>query len=397
MQIEEKSASQRLALFELGFRPFFSMAGIFAVVSMLLWMLMYQFSVPLPLAGLEPVIWHAHEMIYGYAMAVIAGFLLTAVSNWTGIRTWRGKLLVALLVCWLVARMAWILPITYSLPLAAGADLLFMCGLLLGVSLPVMRARQWKQLGILSKLGLMTLANGLFYAGALGFLEQGIRWGLYAGLYLVLALIFVMSRRVLPFFIERGVAEEFIPRNRVWLDRASLVLFLVWAILDVFAQQPTPVAWLSLGLVVLHGVRLVDWHTPGIWKRPLLWSLYLAYAFLVFGFLLKALSIWLGVSPYLPLHAFAVGGVGLMTAGMMSRVALGHTGRNVFEPPRIVTSLCAAVTLAMLARVVLPLIDGSHHALWIGISQLAWMAGFAMFSIVYIPQLMRPRIDGRPG
>lgn len=397
MQIEEAYASRRLALFELGFRPFFSAAGIFAVISMLLWMLMYQASVPLTLAGLEPVTWHAHEMIYGYAMAVIAGFLLTAVSNWTGIRTWRGMPLATLLVFWLVARLAWILPLTYSLPLAAAADLLFMCGLLLGVSLPVMRVRQWKQLGILSKLGLMALANGLFYAGALGLLDQGIRWGLYAGLYLVLALIFVMARRVLPFFIERGVGEAFVPRNRAWLDRASLVLFLVWAVLDVFAHQPVLVAWLSLGLVVLHTVRLVDWHTPGIWQRPLLWSLYLAYAFLVFGFLLKSPSIWLGLSPYLPLHAFAVGGVGLMTAGMMSRVALGHTGRNVFEPPRIIAFLCVAVVLAMLARVVLPLVDGSHYTLWVGLSQVAWMAGFAMFSIVYIPQLMRPRIDGRPG
>jgi uncharacterized protein involved in response to NO len=398
MQIEEMPASPRFALFELGFRPFFSTAGIFAVVSMALWMLMYQFSVSLPVAGsLSPVTWHAHEMIYGYAMAVIAGFLLTAVSNWTGIHTWRGAPLVALLACWLVARVAWLLPLDYSQPLAAAADLLFMCGLMVGISLPVIHVRQWKQLGILSKLGLMTLANGLFYAGALGFLEPGIRWGLYAGLYLVLALIFVMARRVLPFFIARGVGEDFIPRNQSWLDIASLVLFLVWAVLDVFAQQPMLVAWLSLGLVVVHAVRLFDWHTPGIWTRPLLWSLYLAYVFLTFGFLLKALSIWLGLSPYLPLHAFAVGGIGLMTLGMISRVSLGHTGRDVFEPPRIVAPLFSAVALAMLARVVLPLVDNGHYTLWIGISQIAWMAGFAMFSIVFIPQLMRPRIDGRPG
>ena len=398
MQVEEMPDSRYFALFELGFRPFFLAAGIFAVVSMLLWMLMYQFSVSLPVGGsLSPVTWHAHEMIYGYAMAVVAGFLLTAVSNWTGIRTWHGAPLVTLLACWVVARLAWILPLANSLPLAATADLLFMCGLMVGVSLPVIRVRQWKQLGILSKLGLMAIASGLFYAGALGFLKPGIRWGLYAGLYLVLALIFVMARRVLPFFIERGVGEDFIPRNRSWLDMASLMLFLVWATLDVFTQQPMLVAWLSLGLMALHAVRLFDWHTPGIWTRPLLWSLYLAYGFLAFGFLLKALSIWLGLSPYLPLHAFAVGGIGLMTVGMMSRVALGHTGRNVFEPPRIVAPLFAAVVLAMLARVVLPLVDNGHYTLWIGISQIAWMAGFAIFSVVYIPLLMRPRIDGRPG
>ena len=138
--------SRYFALFELGFRPFFLAAGIFAVVSMLLWMLMYQFSVSLPVGGsLSPVTWHAHEMIYGYAMAVIAGFLLTAVSNWTGIRTWHGAPLVTLLACWVVARLAWILPLANSLPLAATADLLFMGGLMVGVSLPVIRVRQWKQ------------------------------------------------------------------------------------------------------------------------------------------------------------------------------------------------------------------------------------------------------------
>jgi uncharacterized protein involved in response to NO len=397
MQIEEKPASRRFALFDLGFRPFFSAAGLVAVVSMLLWMLMYQFSVSFPLAGVPPMTWHAHEMVYGYTMAVIAGFLLTAVSNWTGIRTWHGIPLAVLLAFWLVARVAWVLPYTFSLPLAAAADLLFMFGLIVGVGLPVIRVRQWKQLGILSKLVLMMIANGLFYAGALGYLEQGIHWGLYAGLYLVLGLIFVMARRVLPFFIERGVEENFTPRNRSWLDITSLVLFVAWAVLDVFVQQVALVAWLSLGLMVLHAVRLFDWHTPGIWKRPLLWSLYLAYLFLAFGFLLKTLSIWLGLSAYLPLHAFAIGGIGLMTVGMMSRVALGHTGRSIFEPSPLVVPLFIAVVLAALSRVVLPLVDNGHYTLWIGASQLFWIIGFAVFSIVYIPQLTQPRLDGRPG
>jgi uncharacterized protein involved in response to NO len=398
MQIEERSARPRFALFELGFRPFFSMAGIFAVFGMLVWMLIYLFSVSWPLAGLDPVTWHAHEMIYGYAMAVVAGFLLTAVSNWTGIRTWHGVPLAVLLACWFVARAAWMLPYAGSLPLAATADMLFMLGLVIGVSLPVIRARQWKQLGIVSKLGLMVLANGLFYAGALGLMEQGIYWGLYLGLYLLLGLIFVMARRVLPFFIERGVKEDFKLRERQWLDVASLVLFFSWAVIDILTHQSSSLlAWLSLGLAALHVQRLIDWHTPGIWQQPLLWSLYLAYAFLVSGFLLKAFSIWLGLSPYPSLHAFTVGGIGLMTVGMMSRVTLGHTGRNVFEPPRVVAFLFAAVVLAMFARVVLPLIDGGHYILWIGISQVAWIAGFAMFSMLYVPYLVRPRIDGRPG
>jgi uncharacterized protein involved in response to NO len=389
--------SRRFALFELGFRPFFSAAGMFSILSMLVWMLIYVFSFSLPLAGTTPITWHAHEMVYGYSMAVIAGFLLTAVSNWTGLRTWRGIPLFGLLACWLVARVAWLLPYSYSMVLAAITDLLFMIGLLVGIALPLIRVRQWKQLGILSKLGLMILANGMFYTGALGYLQEGTRWGLYAGLYLVLALIFVMVRRVLPFFIERGVGENFTPRNRSWLDISSLILFLAWVVFDVFLLQPMLVSWLSLALVILHSVRLYDWHTPGIWKRPLLWSLYLAYVFLTLSFLLKSLSFWIGLSPNVSLHGFAIGGIGMITAGMMSRVTLGHTGRNVFKPPPIVGFMFATVAIAMIFRVVLPLIDNNHYTLWIVISQLAWITGFSIFSIVFIPQLVRSRIDGRPG
>jgi uncharacterized protein involved in response to NO len=157
------------------------------------------------------------------------------------------------------------------------------------------------------------------------------------------------------------------------------------------------VSWLSLALVILHSVRLYDWHTPGIWKRPLLWSLYLAYVFLTLSFLLKSLSFWIGLSPNVSLHGFAIGGIGMITAGMMSRVTLGHTGRNVFKPPPIVGFMFATVAIAMIFRVVLPLIDNNHYTLWIVISQLAWITGFSIFSIVFIPQLVQSRIDGRPG
>jgi uncharacterized protein involved in response to NO len=370
---------------------------VFAVIGMLLWMLMYVFSTQLPIAGVAPVAWHAHEMIYGYAVAVVAGFLLTAVSNWTGRPTVRGSRLAMLTALWLLARSAWFLPFQFSLVLCAVADLLFMLGLITAVSLPVACARQWKQSGIISILCLMLIANGVFYAGALGFLDQGTRWGLYAGLYLVLALVFVMARRVLPFFIQRGVDEDFAPRNRLWIDVASLVLFLSWALLDALTPRAAPIGWLSLGLFVLHTWRLSGWYTAGIWKKPLLWSLYLAYAFLSLGFLLKALSVWQGLSPYLALHAFAVGGIGIMTLGMMSRVSLGHTGRNVFEPPPVLVPVFLLLLGSALVRVVFPIVDTAHYTLWIAVSQVLWILGFAAFSILYLPQLVRPRVDGRPG
>ncbi len=397
LSITERRPPPRFALFELGFRPFFAGAGLFAVIVTTLWLLIYGLGTPLRLAGLPPVLWHAHEMIYGYAMAVIAGFLLTAVGNWTGVPGLRGLPLVGLFLLWLTGRAALYLPGSPALPVAAAADLLFMLGLIVAVSLPVIQVRQWTQLGIVSKLWLMLAGNALFYAGALGYLDAGLRWGAYTGLYLVLALVFVMARRVVPFFIARGVDEPATTRNPLWVDIASLALFAAWALLDVFTRQTQWVAWLSVALLALHLWRLYDWHTPGIWRKPLLWSLYLAYGFLTLGFALKAWAIWLGGSPYLAVHAFAAGGIGLMTVGMMSRVALGHTGRDVFHPPTALVPIFTLILAGAAVRVLLPLFDVLDYRLCIALAQALWILGFAGFSLVYIPQLLRPRVDGRPG
>jgi uncharacterized protein involved in response to NO len=394
LQIEETSAPPSFALFELGFRPFFSAAGLFAVLSILVWMAIYVFSVPLAPAGLAGTLWHAHEMIFGYAMAVVAGFLLTAVGNWTGLRGLRGRALAALFLLWVIARGAYFVPTPWALPVAAASDLLFTLGLIVSVTLPILAVQQWRQLGIVTKLWLMLVSNALFYAGALGYLPPGIRWGLYTGIYLILGLIFTVARRVVPFFIEREVDEPFSARNRRWVDIASIVLFAAWAALDVFTRQAILVACLSLPLVAIHTLRLRDWYTPGIWKAPLLWSLYLGYGFLMLGFALKALSVWPGISPTLALHAFAVGGIGLMTIGMMSRVALGHTGRDVFDPPKAVTPMFALVGLAALARAVAPIFDPAHYTAWIAVAQVLWALGFSLFLANYLPMLIRRRLSG---
>ena len=383
-------------MFQLGFRPFFAAASLFGVVIVGLWMMAYIFSAPVAPDALPVAVWHAHEMLYGYTLAVVAGFLLTAVGNWTGVKSFHGVPLALLCLAWLVARIAIYLP-KYGISVAAAADLLFLLGLMVGVARPILAVRQWKQAGILSKLLLLLIASGLFYAGALGLLENGIHWGLYGGLYLVLALVLMMARRVMPFFIERGVDEKFQPRNRTWIDIASLVLVLVWSVFEVFTSHTQAIAWLSLTLFLLHAVRLYDWYTPGIWHKPLLWSLYLGYAALAAGSGLRTLSIWADISPLIALHTFAYAGIGMMTLGMMSRVALGHTGRNVFEPPVILGRIFAILVIGALCRIVMPLLEPELYRWWIGLSQLAWMGAFAGFAFVYLPILTSPRVDGRPG
>ena len=384
-----------IAILNLGFRPFFSGAAIFSFVSMLAWTGLYVFNWHWQPA-LPGVTWHAHEMIFGYAMAVIAGFLLTAVRNWTGVQTLHGLPLLLLFLLWFMARLL-LAGDSRWLAWAALLDGLFNLLLLIALAWPVFKVRQFKQIGILSKVLLLMLANLLFYAGALQIYPWGMQAGLYSGVYLVMALIFVMSRRVLPFFIERGLDGSVTPSNRGWLDAASLLLFIVFWLADIIDPDSLLVASLAAGLCVLHALRLAGWYAAGIWGQPLLWVLFLAYAAVIAGFALKVAVYLFGISPFLPLHAFTYGGIGLFTLGMMARVTLGHTGRNLLEPPAGVAWMFALLVIGSIIRVVLPLFDAARYTLWMGLSQLLWMLAFFMFMVIFLRMLYQPRADGQPG
>ncbi len=392
---ERPAAHAGIAILNLGFRPFFAGAAMLSLMSILAWMGVYVFH-----WQWQPVLpdmtWHAHEMLYGYALAVIAGFLLTAVRNWTGVQTLHGMPLLLLFLLWLIARLL-LAAGSGMLAWAALADGLFNLLLLIALAWPVFKVRQYKQIGILSKVMLLMSANLLFYAGALEIYPWGVQAGLYSGVYLVLALIFVMSRRVLPFFIERGLDEPGTLTNRGWLDGASLLLFIAFWLADIIEPDSLLVAWLAGLLCVLHAVRLAGWYASGIWARPLLWVLYLAYVAVIFGFALKVAVYVLSIPPSLPLHAFTYGGIGLFTLGMMARVTLGHTGRNILEPPAGVSWMFALLVIGSVIRVALPLLDAARYILWMGVSQVLWMLAFFLFLVIFLPMLHQPRIDGQPG
>lgn len=396
-QLEQPVPRGKTALLQLGFRPFFAGAAMFSLLSMLAWMGLYAFDMQWYQSSLPAMSWHAHEMVYGYGLAVIAGFLLTAVKNWTGVQTLHGIPLLLLFILWLAGRLLLAAGDRVQLVLAAGADCLFIALLVAAVAYPIVKVRQWKQLGILAIVVLLLAGNAVFYAGLLGLFPDGIRIGLYSGIYLIMALIFVMARRVLPFFIENAVDEQVSLKNRKWLDLASLVLFLVFWIADITAPDSLPVAVLAGALCILHAIRLADWFTPGIFRKPLLWVLYLGYTALVAGFALKAAVIAAGISPFLALHTFTYGGIGLFTLGMMTRVTLGHTGRNVFEPPATVSWIFAGMLAGAVIRVLFPLFDPLHYSLWMGLSQLLWISAFGLFLATCLPMLVQPRTDGRPG
>ncbi|VAW50176.1 NnrS protein involved in response to NO [hydrothermal vent metagenome] len=399
--VDSKPENFGSPILRLGFRPFFLAAGVFSILSMVIWMASYVFSVEIVFSGVPPNLWHAHEMLFGYVMAVVAGFLLTAIKNWTGEEVLRGKALAFLFLLWALARLLPLLPsvtaLTIPIEIIALLDVSFLFLLALACLRPVLKIKQYKQAGIISKLFLLMLCNVAFYLGVMGVLAEGVQWGLYSALYMVIALIFVMLRRVMPMFIKNGVDGDVTLVNRAWLDYSSLVLLVCLWISDVFTSFDNATTFFAVLLALLHTLRLAGWYTNKIWYKPLVWILVLAYAAFIFGFVLKALSITSGVSPFLSVHAFTVGGIGLLTIGMMSRVSLGHTGRNVFEPPAMVFWSFIALVLSFIFRVILPLLNMELYIYWIGISQVLWIIAFGIFVYVYAPMFLSARIDGRDG
>ena len=395
VQISEKSGQQdsrELALFELGFRPFFLGAGIFGMVTVALWAAIYLSGLSIPMQSISSFQWHAHEMIYGYGVAVIAGFLLTAVNNWTGMKTINSRLLALLFGLWLAVRFSFVFA-AEAMWVAALLDSLFGLILIVAVTRPIIVKKQWKQLAVVTKLMLILMFNGAFYLGVFGLLDNGVFWGIYGGLYLVIGLVLTMGRRVIPFFIENGVDYRVSLFNSLWLDIPGLIFFLGFFVSEVFLRHSLTSAWLALVLFVVNGIRLAGWYTPGIWKKSLLWSIYLSFWFITLGFLLFAASYWLALSPYLAIHAFAYGGIGLITIGMMSRVSLGHTGRKVSDPPKIIGYAFGLLLAGAVVRVILPLFDMTNYTSWIGLSQLLWVMAFLLFVVTYAPILIKPRIE----
>jgi len=330
--------------------------------------------------------WHAHEMTFGYAIAVIAGFLLTAIKNWTGVQTLHGFPLFLLVCLWLGARI--LLGLGYILP-ASVVDLIFLLMLLFAVVYPICQSKQWKHFLIVIVITLFFIANLVFYLGALGQIEKGVETGVYAGLYLVIGLILIMARRVVPFFIEKGIDQTVkIPMSKL-NDSISFTLFVVFFVLILLNSHQIILAYVALSLFLINTMRLITWHHSGIWRIPLLWSLYLAVGFICLGFLLVGLTSFMGISKYLAIHAFAYGGIGLITLGMMSRVSLGHTGRDVSKPPVMANIAFGVLILGAAIRVILPLFFPGFYSIWIASSQVLWILTFVIFVFLFIPVLVR--------
>ncbi|NWA05621.1 NnrS family protein [Pseudomonas gingeri] len=381
-----------LPLWSLGFRPFFLGGALFACIALAGWgvWLYGGFGNWQPFAG--GLAWHRHEMPFGFAGALIAGFLLTAVPNWTGGPGTHGWPLIGLFALWSLARIAWWLPLPGIWVIALQLPFLPMLAWLLGQQL--LAAKKRNNYPIVAVLGLLAVCQGLTLWGIVEQDDGLQRRGVLAGIWLVAALMSVIGGRVIPFFIQRGLGSSLPFVALAHEDKVLLLGTLLVALLTACGLGESAHPWLAalyLPLAGLHGLRLWRWYDRGLWRVPLLWSLYLAYGWLLMATL--GMAAWhLGwlVQQSLVSHGLAVGGIGGMILAMIARVSLGHTGRAL-QPPRALGWAFAALQLGALCRIVLvPFLD-----LGLGIAAALWSLSFALFLIHYTGMLLQPRIASR--
>lgn len=389
MLIQDRNAPppKGFALFNLAFRPFFLLAVLFAASAMALWGLSLSSPVSLPLT----VAWHGHEMLFGYAVAVIAGFLLTASRNWTGVRTPQGWALAGMAALWAVPRLGLpFMPSSGWLGLAV-ADIGF--DLLLTAVLARTLWRNPANLWIFPPLLLaLTAGNLAWWLAALGFWPEGHGLGLIVGQGAAIGVLLVMGVRVAPFFIEKRLNVPVTSRVPVAVYRTGAAFYGLLVMAELWGA-PFAVSLLAGALALITAWVLWRWHAPGLWREPLLWMLWLAGAWLALGFGLKALGDPMGLAR----HALLAGALGLATFGMMARVSLGHSGRVVYPAPRGTLAAFLLLALGAMLRVILPLAWPSSMVWAAPLAALAWALSFIAFLAVYAPMLWRPRVDGKPG
>lgn len=378
-------------LLRLGFRPFYLGAAAYGMLAIPLWIALLLGQVSLSLT-VPPVLWHAHEMLFGFTVAVIVGFLLTAGKAWTGLDTPRGIVLAGLVGLWLVARIAALIApyVVYAL-----LDLLLLPLVAAIFTTVLLRAGNRRNLPLAAILLLLALANGAFHAAVSGIIDIEPVRALHAGLAMIVMIECVIAGRVIPAFtmsVLPGVRLKVPPLLEKITLGTTAVALASW----VLAPPNVITAFVLCVAALLHAMRLWNWKPLRTRSRPILWVLHLAYAWLPVGLVLLALSQMgvLGVSS--GIHALAVGATGGLIIGMMTRTARGHTGRPL-QVSRLEVTAYLLVASAAITRVVLPLLAPEHLVIWLVAAAAAWGIAFALYLYVFAPWLVAARLDGKDG
>lgn len=375
------AASNRFALFDLGFRPFYLLAALLATLNVPVWVA--QWHGALPQAGyLSAMAWHAHEMVFGFAAAVITGFLFTAARNWTGLPTPTGRSLAALAALWVAGRVAML---TGPGPLAAMVDGAFLPLVALSLWFPLKRSGN-RNLFFVGLLLLFAAANLLFHLSRLGVMPLAPSVPAQGALFLVVIIVSVMSGRVTPSFTQNAIRSARIRRVK-GLDAAAIGALAATLVAQLSGASVWLLAPLALVAAALHAVRLALWDPLSTLRSPILWILHVSYAWIPVALLLLALSTMdFGVAPALFIHALGAGAIGGTIIGMITRTARGHSGHPL-QVGRAETAAYLLVHIGAAIRVFGPLAAPSHYGILLVAAGAAWSTAFLIYLIVYWPML----------
>jgi uncharacterized protein involved in response to NO len=393
------SGLTHLPMARLAFRPFFLLASLFSVLALVVWFAFWHGDILLrPHGGL--MWWHQHEMIFGFAAAIVVGFLLTAVQNWTGQRSLHGAPLMGLVGLWLVARLLLAYPLGLPAWLLMLIDVAFLPLAALAMARLVIRAKLWRNLLFVPLLLLMAAANLAMHLGVMRGELALIREGGYLGVLLIATLMVLLGGRVIPFFTSLKLGRPK-PSPIGMLETLSLgsMLALVLIQLLVLLGVAVPAAllgWMMLIAAAANAVRLARWEGLRTLHEPLLWGLHLSYAFVSIGLAMWALALTGAFRVELALHALAIGGIAAMMLAMMARVSLGHTGREIRTLPGIGVALALMFAGALLRSPVLAMFPQITHWTY-NLSILFWCIAYLIFLFHYTVPLMTARVDGKDG
>ncbi|EGR1167964.1 TPA: NnrS family protein [Vibrio parahaemolyticus] len=393
LNITDKKVEEKIpAWLRLGFRPFFLFGPIYAIVAIALWVWMFQTGQPNALA-VPALWWHVHEMLFGFSMAIVVGFVLTAVQNWTGINSTKHYTLLVIFGLWLAPRILLWTPV--PLWLTSSIEAVFLLFVAYEVGIRVYRAKGWRNLFFVPLFLLAIFANFASYATIKGmppFTSSAV-W--QAMLWWFTLLLSVMGGRVIPFFTARRFNFEK-AQPLPWLDwfaNLPLVMLFVLSFFPVtFAELGNP---LMLFAGVAQLVRFVRWKPWLTLSEPLVWSLHAAYLCLPLSLILR--GAWGDAfASHNLIHLFAIGALGGLILAMIARVTMGHTGRMIYKGPNMSLAF-AAITAAALVRSFAVIFDPANMMLWIDISGGLWIVAFGLFVWRFGMMLVTPRVDGHPG
>ncbi|MDO6524785.1 NnrS family protein [Motilimonas sp. 1_MG-2023] len=399
LNIVDRAKEDRvLPIFRLGFRPFFLFASLYAILCIPVWLWLRSHGQP-DLLVVPALWWHVHELLFGFAMAIVMGFVLTAVQNWTGIRGTHSWALAGLFSLWLLPRLLFWTPTPLIIILII--ESLFILSCAIAVAKRVIKMKRWKNLFFVPLLLLALVVNALSYISINGQPILGLQLSFTSSalwqsmIWWFALLLSIMGARVIPFFTATKLGIDK-PRSFFWLESAANIPFIVLFILSFI---PSLNALWSPPLFVFAAtfqfIRLYRWQGLKTLHEPLLWSLHLGYAFIPLSLLVLGLNLFPGFW-HVSLHLIAIGSIAGVILAMITRVTMGHTGRNIYQGPNMTWAFLAIASAALVRTfAVLLWPQWMNELLWLAGG--LWCFAFAIFTLKFGPMLVQPRVDDHPG